>query len=527
MNKNEKKAEIKRLLNEIESGDDETLKSVLIKMQEWGMDPKSVISGNWLSNSTLFGLTDSQKKILADPPKREVDRSGQSIDELWPDLPSDLKKDLSLSYTENLFKRGWLERDTNVLYRVFVVLDKDEKICKEIRGDRASIKDVVATKLAKAALEDGQVISPAILSSMVDYWEKYSEEVGTIPDENGSYGGVKDCYSTLFSGDADYKNTWSLFKSRYVPDASVPFPNLKKTIDRMSEGEAVAAWIWGTYSGKYRGRQVPWIYGKDGEEGKSYLGSTVGRELFGEGIGYKVISNAQAKGGKFTSSNYIGAKFILYPDCNNKMILWTELFKSLAGGGRDAEMVEEKFKVGQTQTLDARAMICSNHLPTLKRENWLLSRLMLCKIEKLGEAKDPTIDEKYKEELPGFLAFAKSCYEKLCKDNEYIQLKQETIDWVNDLIDKHEPLKRDVFLRYFELSAEGMVSRVRLKNILEVEERASSKEQEQWHEYLLSLPGVDYVRRKGGMCYVGIREKGSSSSSTEDSTEDNGFGDLL
>jgi phage/plasmid-associated DNA primase len=347
---------------------------------------------------------------------------------------------------------------------------------------------------------------PGIINTLRDYWDIYGKTLGNDEDLAGS--GVQTCYADIFENEPEYKDIWSLYKSPHKPDASVPFPKLKETIDRMSEGDAFAAWIWGTYSQVYQGRQIFWVYGPEGEEGKSYLGKFLGKELFGENAGYRVINNLKTKSrNQFTTAAYIGAKLIVYPDCNDRRVLWTELFKSLAGGGRDSEVVEEKYGSSNTVTLDARGIIISNQLPELKRENWLLSRLALCRIDPMKDKKNPNIDKIYLEELPGFLAYAKDCYERLCPDNEAIKLKPETKKWIEEIIDQQDPWLKDVFVRYFELDNNSVVTFKRMKEIMELSEGMKGMDYKNWCEWLThQVPGVTIVKRSNGFCFKGIYE---------------------
>lgn len=502
MSKIERKNEIKDLLADLREGDLPAIKVIIQKMSSYGLDPKLIRTTAYLKNGDK--LSDAQKKLIAEASEKfnaAPDPNELSLDSIFETCGTEEKKALALEQLTPLYRHGNLETDTTDIQRIFRVVDQQERVCKELVGDSNKVGITIQRGLAEKLAQEGNTSSPKTISMMEDYWSLYDKPISSEGN------GVQTCYSVIFENEPEYDSVWCLYKSTYRPDSSVPFPLLFATLNRMSEGDAFAAWIWGVYSRKYKGRQVFWIYGPNGEEGKSYLGKFLGNELFGENYGYKVINNLKNRSrNQFTTSAYVGSKLVVYPDCNDRKILWTELFKSLAGGGRDSEVIEEKYGLSNTVTLEARGLIISNLLPELKRENWLLSRLALCKIEPFSGSKDPEIDKKYRDELPGFLAYAKACYETLCPDNEEIELKQETRDWINDLIEQQEPLWKDVFIRYFAIAPDSFVSFKRMKQLMEVSEGFRERSQTEWHEYLLNIPGVSALRKASGFVYTGIRE---------------------
>ncbi len=420
---------------------------------------------------------------------------------------------ISLKITQPLYRHGFMETDTSEIARIFKITDAQNQVCTELIGDQKKLGDTIRRGIAESLKSKDQVCFSNTVRVMEEFWSMYDKPLTPV------YNRIQTCYAAIFENEPTYDETWCLYKSPHKPDNTIKFPLLKETLDRMSEGDAFAAWIWGVYSRRYQGRQVFWIYGPDGEEGKSYLAKFLGKELFGENKGYKIVNNLKTKNSnQFTTSAYVGARLVVYPDCNNRRILWSELFKSLAGGGRDSEEVEAKYGTSNTVTLDARGMIASNQLPELRRENWLLSRLALCRIQPFTGEKDPNINKKYLTELPGFLAYAKECYEKLCPDDEAIKLKEETIQWIATIIDEQEPLSKDVFLRYFELDTGSQITYKRMKQLMELNEGMKGRDYKDWVEYINSLPGVATVRLGDGYVFSGLNERSALPSAAVVST---------
>ena len=74
---------------------------------------------------------------------------------------------------------------------------------------------------------------------------------------------------------------WCVYRARIRPDATVAFPLIQQFLDRLNDPRAFAAWWWGVYSGRNKGRQMIYLWDKRGEGAKSVilkmLGSPVRR----------------------------------------------------------------------------------------------------------------------------------------------------------------------------------------------------------------------------------------------------------
>jgi len=244
---------------------------------------------------------------------------------------------------------------------------------------------------------------------------------------------------------------WCLHRPTVFPDAQSPMPTWDSVLGRMDDPRAFAAWIWGIYMGEYEGRQILWVYGPHGEDGKSVFLKVIGEELFGPALG--AIDNVQIKKKSgFLNSFFVNTKLVIYPDCKNKRVLMTEAFQSIANGGIDMVVVEPKGEKAYFSHLKARAAIASNYLPEITGDNFSTSRLLLIELDEAIEAR--TTPSEYggalRKELPGFLAYAKSAYEELCPDNYKIRMndaaKGNLIKSIGMFSEEHEYL----FNKHFE-----------------------------------------------------------------------------
>ena len=488
---------MKRRLEDLQKGDLKGLSAIITDMMKWRIAPTEIYTPAYLKNP--HKLTDAMKDLidnarLPDPSETEPE----------DEIPVELTVELG-----NYFMRkGQMDTDSNEISKFFLVKDPEVKLLKPIKGTHEEIIRELRPKIAKELKENEQQLSSKELAEFCTVWENYSEKIT-----------VKHHSSAI-----DPEPGWCLYYSPFKPDATVPFPKLKETIDRMSEGEAFSAWIWGVYSGDYQGRQMFWLHGEDGEEGKSYLAKFVGRMLFGENAGYRAIDGQQLKSGsRFLTSQFTGAKLVVYPDCNRIHLVEMELIKSLSSGGRDSLVSEEKFRAPETATVDAKLLICSNFAPVAKRDNWYQSRLIYCKILPLTGKKDPNIDKAYTEELPGFLAYARDCYRRLCKNHEKIELTPNHKKLINELIDKQDPYDKDIFSRHFVLDAKGTITYKRVKDTLDVQEGIKGNEYKRWTEWLMTVPGVTTRRANVGFVYDGFREIITSDAQVEKPKEEAGY----
>jgi hypothetical protein len=280
------------------------------------------------------------------------------------------------------------------------IVDNNLKIVAPIfEGDG---EKMLARSLSRALKAKAGIVLPTKLAKeMVDLWINHQD---TIPMP-----------APMAKHDED---RWCFHKPRFNPDPTITIEHWQRILDRMSDPFAFAAWVYGVYSGDYRGRQILWLHGPHGEDGKSAIANLIAVQLFGPA--HHAIGNASLTSNekRFLTSFFEHARLVIYPDASNKRCLLTEQFKTVASAGADPVLIERKGKQAYTSTLQARMWVCSNFEPEVTNDNYVRSRLLYIHIDRMrNEKPDPKVIDRLRAELPGFLHVAKQAYEARCRDS--------------------------------------------------------------------------------------------------------------
>lgn len=370
---------------------------------------------------------------------------------------------------------------------LFQVIDEKDKTLAPLY-DKDFTKVLIRDLSIKWLNEIGEPISPKTAGEFVSYWFNHEQPI-PVPEPMGRLGA----------------DDWCLHRSTYFPDPEVAYPSWMKILDRMSEPEAFSAWHWGVFSGLYKGRQMIWLHGPNGEDGKSTLASTIGKNLYGPA--HNAISNASIGSGekRFLNSFFENAALVIYPDANNRKCLMSEAFKTVASAGADPVLIERKGRQAYTSVLKARMWICSNHAPEVTNNNFIISRLLYIHIDKMvNETPDPTVFERLEAELSGFLAYARECYEKLCPDNYKIQTKSTTQEKVSQLSSEFFDEYETIFTKYWQTSESHIrVDASKVRDLLRSEGVTNNIAYSNYVEWMTKHKGI--VKRKvsseGGKIY--------------------------
>jgi len=448
-----------------------------------------------IPKAALDEFTDVQKELIATGDISKV-------------VSVDVSKDNTEStlYIARHFLSGFKITEKEGQIILFKVTNIDSKTLHPLY--EKDFTKILVRYLSREWLEQmGEPISPKSANEFVSYWYNHEKPI-EMPEPLGRIG----------------DDNWCLHRSSYFPDSSVPFPSWMKILDRMSEPEAFAAWHWGVFSGSYKGRQMVWLHGPNGEDGKSTLASIIGKELYGPA--HNAISNASIGSGekRFLNSFFENAALVIYPDANNRKCLMSEAFKTVASAGADPVLIERKGRQAYTAELKARMWVCSNHAPEVTNNNFIISRLLYIHIDKMvNETPDPTVFDRLIAELPGFLAYAKECYEKLCPDNYKIKTEQSTIDKVAELSSGFFDEYETIFTKYWQTSDESIrVEASKIRDLLKSEGMANNNTYSNFIEWMIQHKGV--VKRKvskegGKIYYYGMEKRSPNQISADDTPE--------
>ena len=464
-------------LQNLETGDTDTLVLAKRECMKLGLPWQSAL--DCITKATYDSLS---------PAQLEIAESGLESSVISPELNSDnpVSMNYAASYLLSKFKLCEVNSQI-VLYSVISERDKTLLPLYERDNDKLLVREI-STRWLK---EVGQPLPPRRASELVKYWSNHTELI-----EEPNIMGLPD------------DDHWCLHRSQYFPDPNMNYPTWKKILDRMSDPDAFAAWQYGVYTGCYKGRQMVWMHGENGEEGKSLIARVIGQQLYGPA--HNAISNASIGSNekRFLNSFFEHAALVIYPDASNRKCLSSEEFKTLASAGSDPVLIERKGKPAYTAYLNARMWICSNFSPEVTNDNFMTSRLLYISISPLvDEAPDPSISERLIAELSGFLAYAKECYEKRCPDNYRIQT--ETDDAVQKLAEQYYEDYDIIFGKHWQQTDEqSEVEASVLKSTLLNEGIKSNAQYSEFVEWLAKYKAVKKQKRSsmnGRIFYTGIK----------------------
>ncbi len=215
--------------------------------------------------------------------------------------------------------------------------------------------------------------------------------------------------------------TYNLVDAIEEADTLVDCPAWESVLSRLTDSEAFAAWVYSVLEPSHKGRQLLYLYGPYGEEGKSIVAKALSR-IVGRGASCTMSPRDFSSRSTFGLAQIEGKRLILVNDCSNQALLEMETVKCLTGG--DSIRVEQKGKDARTIHGQYRMMTTSNYVPRAKYQ-FELSRLLLIRISKM-EMHFPNLEDCLVEEASRFLSYGKHCYSKLC--SQHYSIKSRSSD---------------------------------------------------------------------------------------------------
>jgi len=237
-------------------------------------------------------------------------------------------------------------------------------------------------------------------------------------------------------GSIDSMENPCLFRRTTKIGPEGPTPFFDEFMSRLDSPGIFAAWYYAVYAGVYRDRRALWLYGKDGQEGKSAVVSALNNILFG-GVEFGVARGQASKFKKqnnHMTSGFVNKSLLYFPEVGraDRGLIETDDFKSITGG--DPSQVEAKFKNIISVQMFIPSIIVSNLTPYISNAGHSTSRLAF--IEITGAPKGELMDSEevqrvIKNELPSFLAKGKRIWDDIKTTNGYMAIPdnmKETID---------------------------------------------------------------------------------------------------
>ena len=475
--------ELQKKMHNLQRGQIHPLEEVVAYCKRQGRDP----TGFWshIPKPEIEKLDNAQKAII----------EGKAVEQaLIGDEESLRNPTYQLRIANVILSSVFKLANHQHQYFPLKIIDKARKVVSPIfEGDG---ERMLARSLSRTLKDKGGiVISSKLAKNMVELWINHQD---TIPMP-----------APMAKHDED---RWCFHKSQFEPDPTMTIERWQRILDRMSDPLAFAAWVYGVYSGDYRGRQVLWLHGPHGEDGKSAIANLIAVQLFGPA--HNAISNASLTSGekRFLTSFFENARLVIYPDASNKRCLLTEQFKMVASAGADPILIERKGKQAYTSKLNARMWVCSNFAPEVTNDNYVRSRLLYIHIDKMKDEKpDPKVIDHLKAELPGFLHYAKQAYEGKCRDHYEILTDQDHEVSVDHMTDNFFEKYEVIFQKHWEVGAtKEFVEGSKVYDITQKEGLRSNHDYKDFTGWLTERRGV--VKRKvsqdgGKIRYYGMRKR--------------------
>lgn len=199
-------------------------------------------------------------------------------------------------------------------------------------------------------------------------------------------------------------------------------PLFNEMMGRTTNAEALQCFIGSLFFSQADLQQYVWIKGL-GQNGKGALSRFLRRALNGAYSSQTVPTI----GDKFWTSGLIGARLVVFPDCNNRTFVSSGLFKSLTGG--DPVKIEQKGQQPFTTELKAKFMFLSNETPHLSSEKADMRRAIYCEMQEIKEKPRAGYEDDLWLEGGRFLAKCFSLYSEKCNGHGQIEIKDnEALD---------------------------------------------------------------------------------------------------
>jgi hypothetical protein len=222
-----------------------------------------------------------------------------------------------------------------------------------------------------------------------------------------------------WQGEVGY--TWHRLPWKFKPG---PSPTWDAMLSKMTNARAFRHWLGSLFFDEAKQHQYVWVYGQ-GNDGKGSINRFLAR-VFGRAYRSK---QPPAPSDKFWTYGLLGARLVVFPDCNSQGFTSSGLFKSLTGG--DPIDVEAKGRMSFTAKLGCKFLFFSNENPNISSEHADMRRIIYCEFERNGGT-EPGFEERLWAEGGAFLSTCVADYAAAHPGHTPIESDAENIrDWVS------------------------------------------------------------------------------------------------
>lgn len=274
---------------------------------------------------------------------------------------------------------------------------------------------------------------------------------------------------------------------------------------RCSSPDDFLAWVWSVYEMRHTGRQALWLYGHNGEDGKSTVLKVIAKSLKAAATGIE-DKNLDTT---FGMSLLYGKRFAVYADCLNTNFLMKGLVRNITTG--DMTTIEFKGKNPISAEVYLRLAIASNLEPIINNVNAESSRLLLISVQE-NKSKSANWEQRLEDELPRLLNRARLVYKEKCPDHRNIRISQAVIEEVQLAAATGSEQFSTLFDDHFIATSDytKYITGADLTKVLN-EARISGPAAGRFREYL-ATKGVKKARLGGGTVYRYMELKGNRNS---------------
>lgn len=249
---------------------------------------------------------------------------------------------------------------------------------------------------------------------------------------------LKDISNVRWAGEQGY--TWRRLPWALKPG---PSPTWETLLAKMTNAQAFRHWLGSLFFDEAQQHQYVWVYGQ-GNDGKGSINRFLAK-VFGRAYRSK---QPPAPSDKFWTYGLLGARLVVFPDCNAQGFTSSGLFKSLSGG--DPIDVEAKGRMSFTARLNAKFLFLSNENPNISSEKADMRRIIYCEFL-AGGGDEPGFEDRLWAEGGAFLSTCVQEY--LVAHPRHTRIESDS-EAIANLVSQNEESYEQLFAERFKLPNE-------------------------------------------------------------------------
>lgn len=266
-------------------------------------------------------------------------------------------------------------------------------------------------------------------------------------------------------------------------------PAWDEFLTRLSSPDDFLAWVWSCYEIRNRARQLLWLYGPEGEDGKSAVLRLI-YESFGKAGTTIQEDNLKTQ---FGLSTLYGKRFAYDADALNTRLLQSKKLRNLTTG--DAVTIEFKGENAFSASIYLKIAVGSNMKPSINDINAERSRLIIIRVNKT-EVQTANWEQQLRKEYPRLLYKAYKKYVEKCPDHYNIKLDAQTKEMVDNAAVNGSSDFADIFDRCLEIVPGAKLRAYEYRQILK-EEGVPEVARHRFEEYVDKRIREEYKDSKG------------------------------